>query len=221
MATYKILVVDDSATARHYFHELLARLGHQPFVAESGKRALELLQNERYDLILSDLIMPGMDGIDLLREVRQRKLETAFILITTHGSLGSAIQAVREGADDYITRPVDDEILAHRLGSAMARQQTAQLREQQAKLEAALATAGAAAHEINQPLSAVLGAAELLQACQTVDEMKSLAKVIAEQTLRLGKITNNLVNLVRFQTKPYLGGVEILDLEASSAEASK
>jgi DNA-binding NtrC family response regulator len=216
MTSYKILVVDDSATARAYFDDLLRKLGHQPSLVEGAQQALEIMDKESFDLILSDLVMPGMDGIDLLKEVRRRHPEVAFLIITSYASLNSAIQAVREGADDYITRPVADEILAHRLGSAMARQQANQLRKQRAKLEAALAMAGAAAHEINQPLSAVLGAAELMGRCETMEELQSLAQVIAEQTFRLGKITNSLVHLVRFQTKPYVGGVQILDLEAST-----
>ncbi|MFH1032943.1 MAG: response regulator [Pseudomonadota bacterium] len=212
----KILVVDDSETARQYFCGLLSDLGHLPHSAASASEALALLKRETFDMVLSDLVMPGMDGLGLLKVLRLQGRDLPFLLITSYGSLSSAVEAVRSGADDYILRPVDSGLLAHRLQAVMERSSAARERTQRHNLEGALATAGAAAHEMNQPLMAIMASAELMQLSHDPERLRELADVIVEQAARLGKVTNRLVKLVRFQTKTYVGDQMILDLEASS-----
>ncbi len=212
----KILVVDDSATARHYFTGMVEELGHQAVTVANASDAQDKLAQERFDLVLCDLVMPGMDGLDLLKSLRQQGQDLPFLLVTSYGSLASAVQAVRLGADDYILRPVDPGLLAHRIQAVRERHQANLEKRLRQDLEAALATAGAVAHELNQPLMAIMASAELIGLTEDPARLREMASTIVEQTQRLGEVTNRLVSLVRYQAKPYVGNSVILDLKASS-----
>ena len=212
----RILVVDDSATARHYFTGMVEELSHHATTVSSAQEALDKLGQGSFDLVLCDLVMPGMDGLDLLRALRQQGLDLPFLLVTSYGSLATAVQAVRLGADDYILRPVDSGLLAHRIRAVHERHQATLEKRLRQDLEAALATAGAAAHELNQPLMAIMASAELIGLTDDGARLKEMATTIVEQSQRLGEVTNRLVSLVRYQAKPYVGDSIILDLQASS-----
>jgi DNA-binding NtrC family response regulator len=108
----RILVVDDE----HYFCSMvkvyLDDAGYQATCVGGGAEALAELERSRYDLILSDMVMPEMDGVGLLRQIRSRHAQLPFVLITAHGSVDSAVAAMKEGADDYLLKPLNwDELL--------------------------------------------------------------------------------------------------------------
>jgi len=216
MESLKILVVDDSATARHYFTGLVEELGHHAVTVATAGEAQARLGREPFDLVLCDLVMPDMDGLDLLQSLRQQGQDLPFLLVTSYGSLASAVQAVRLGADDYILRPIDPGLLAHRIQTVHERHQASLEKRLRQDLEAALATAGAVAHELNQPLMAIMASAELIDLTEEPARVRELANTIVQQAQRLGEVTNRLVSLVRYQAKPYVGDSVILDLQASS-----
>ncbi len=101
----RILVVDDEAEMRETCRKILARKGHAVYATSDGTAALETLRAEPFDLIIADLRMPGMDGIALLREVKKISPEVGFIVITAYGTIDTAVEAVREGAFDYLPKP--------------------------------------------------------------------------------------------------------------------
>ncbi|MCX5702889.1 MAG: sigma-54 dependent transcriptional regulator [Candidatus Omnitrophica bacterium] len=106
-----ILVVDDEPLVRRSLSELLTLEGYAVTSAKSGKEALGLLKNYTADLIITDIKMPEMDGLQLLQEVKTAHPGIPVILITSYGSIESAVEAIKEGAYDYITKPiVDSEI---------------------------------------------------------------------------------------------------------------
>ncbi len=105
MSRLKILVVDDSPTTREYFTSMLKSLGHQSQTVASGAEALRSLRESDFDVVLCDLVMPEMDGLALLKQMRKEGMELPFLIITSYGSLSTAVEAVRCGADDYILRP--------------------------------------------------------------------------------------------------------------------
>jgi two-component system response regulator AtoC len=90
---------------------MLKQSGHQAIVATNGKEALEILQKEGADLVVSDLHMPGMDGLGLLKGMREADIDTPVIIVTAHGEIDSAVNAMKLGASDYILRPFDLETL--------------------------------------------------------------------------------------------------------------
>jgi len=103
----KILVVDDEHTVREVVGELLVASGHQVRTATDGREALRLMEAENFHLVLSDIRMPRMDGLQLLDEVMERHPGTRVMLFTGYGSIPDAVGAMRRGALGYITKPVD------------------------------------------------------------------------------------------------------------------
>ncbi|MDQ3262584.1 MAG: sigma-54 dependent transcriptional regulator [Myxococcota bacterium] len=102
----RLLVVDDEEGIRSYLAEALARDGHTVLTAADGLAASRLLDQEAFDLILTDLKMPGMDGMALLQKVRAEQPDAEVIMLTAHGSIENAVAAMRAGAYDYLTKPV-------------------------------------------------------------------------------------------------------------------
>jgi DNA-binding NtrC family response regulator len=107
----RLLVVDDKQSFRFMLKVYLFHAGYQVSCAASGADALAELARHRYDLVLSDLVMPEMDGLALLLEVRRQYPALPFVLITAHGSVDSAVSAMKEGADDYLLKPLNCEEL--------------------------------------------------------------------------------------------------------------
>lgn len=101
----KILVVDDEASIRFYLAEALEREGHLVTSVDSGEAALQCAGAECYDLALIDLKLPGIDGMQVLRTLRQVSPDTAVIVLTAHASLETAVEALRQGAHDYLFKP--------------------------------------------------------------------------------------------------------------------
>jgi DNA-binding NtrC family response regulator len=115
MESMKILVVDDEAPIRDMLQKSLTqRGGFSVEVARNGIEAIEKIEKDVFDLVLTDLLMPEMDGLELLKTVKGTRPEVMVILMTAYGSIETAVEAMRIGADDYITKPVDfNELLIH------------------------------------------------------------------------------------------------------------
>ena len=115
MPISKILVVDDSPTERLALQELLAREGYQVVSAESGEQAIAASKSEKPDLILMDVVMPGMNGYQATRTISRddETRDIPIIMCTSKGQETDKIWGMRQGALDYLVKPVDhDELLA-------------------------------------------------------------------------------------------------------------
>jgi len=111
MSEGRILVVDDDFLIRESLSELLRLEGYEVDVAPGGQEALAALGSRTYDLVFTDINMPGVTGFDVLREVKLKYPETQVVLITGFGEIQTAIQAIKQGAYDYVQKPlVDDDI---------------------------------------------------------------------------------------------------------------
>jgi two-component system response regulator PilR (NtrC family) len=107
----KILVVDDEQSMRDFLSIMLKKEGYGVVAAENGSDALKAVQTEIFDLVISDVKMPGMDGIDVLKTVKEISPETIVIMITAYATAETAVEAMKLGAYDYITKPFKvDEI---------------------------------------------------------------------------------------------------------------
>jgi DNA-binding response OmpR family regulator len=110
----KILIIDDEESLRNTLTRILQKAGCETRSAESGFLALRLLDDEAFDLVYLDIHLPEMDGLQVLKEIRQRQPRLPVILLTGYGSLQSAVQAIRLGATDYLLKPFDPEVLVAR-----------------------------------------------------------------------------------------------------------
>jgi len=101
----KILVVDDEAIIRESLRDWLSDVGHQVLTAENGFQALKMIEKEKPGIAIVDLVMPGMDGIELLKRAKEISPSIEVIIVTAYGSIPTAITAMKEGAYDYIEKP--------------------------------------------------------------------------------------------------------------------
>ncbi len=104
----RILVADDESQVREFMSDLLSGEKYQVITASNGVEAMGIIASEDLDLVISDIRMPGLDGVEILKRVRQMKPDVQVILITGYQSLESAIEAAYEGVYDYITKPFTD-----------------------------------------------------------------------------------------------------------------
>jgi DNA-binding NtrC family response regulator len=106
---YDILIIDDERLIRESLFEILRIEGYHVHMASSAEEALDLLKDQKIDIILTDLKLPKMSGLDLLREVKAFSPATEVIVITGFGSIESAVEAMKKGAYNYVTKPINDE----------------------------------------------------------------------------------------------------------------
>jgi two-component system NtrC family response regulator len=106
-----VLIVEDEPFQREMLRDFLEKEGHQVAEAENGEKALQLLGGSSFDLVLLDFKMPGMNGLEVLHEVKRLNPEIDAVIITAYGTVETAVSAMKAGARDYITKPVDlDEL---------------------------------------------------------------------------------------------------------------
>ena len=111
----RILIVDDEQIQRDSLAGFLKHAGHQVFTADSGGNALALLQQELIEVVLTDYKMPGMTGAQLLHDIRRRYPNIVVLLITAFGTIETAVNAMKAGAWDFLTKPIDLDILENQL----------------------------------------------------------------------------------------------------------
>jgi len=116
----KVLVVDDEPVVNESCRRILAARGFDVATTESGRDGLSRASAQHFDLVLTDLKMPDLDGMDLVRRIRRERPDTAIIVITGYGSVPSAVEAVRLGVSDYIEKPFSPKQLAEAVGRALA-----------------------------------------------------------------------------------------------------
>jgi DNA-binding NtrC family response regulator len=130
----RVLVVDDEANARSALAELLEDEGYTTATASDGVEALEKLETFRPEVVLTDLKMPRMDGLALLEEGKKRRPEIAFVVMTAFGSIDTAVEAIKRGAENYLTKPLDvnsvSALVARALEKARLATEAALLRAQ-------------------------------------------------------------------------------------------
>lgn len=119
--TKKILLVDDEEGIRKVLAISLRDKGYEVFTAESGDKALQIFDRHEPSIVLTDIKMPGMDGIELLQKMKSSRPETEVIMVTGHGEMELAIQSLKFDATDFITKPIRDEILEIALKRAFER----------------------------------------------------------------------------------------------------
>ena len=233
-----ILLVDDETMNLKILRTILRKGEYRFLEAQSGEEALGLLQTEKADLIVLDLMMPGMDGFQVLERVKSDP-STDFIPVIIASALkdSSAIEKGLElGANDYFTKPLSDDDRRFQLPlkvrnlvkSKKMQDQLADLNRElketqerlieKEKVSAVVEMAGAASHELNQPLTAIMGNLQLVMS--KLPEGDPLAKRVDKvlgQVDRMVEIVKKIGRITRYRTKEYAENVRIVDIDKSSS----
>ncbi len=212
----RILVVDDEKDIRDFLLKALSRIGgFHVELAESGEEALQKIEREPFDLVLTDLRMPKMDGLQLMMEIAGSKPEILTIMMTGHGTIDSALEAMKKGASDYLTKPLNLDELMVRLSKVLnEKQRFVSLKDYAYELERANKElrkideiksefVSVASHELRTPLAAIKNAVQLILNGKTGEINENQAKFLsmAERNInRLTNILNNLLDLSRIES---------------------
>lgn len=127
--TAKILIVDDEKAIRDSLKELLILEEYQVETAANGEESLEMMEKKEFDLVLLDIKMPGVSGVEVMRQVKKYYPDTKVIVLTGHGSLESAIEAIRSGAEDYMLKPYESSDILVSIGKALTEKAAKQRKE--------------------------------------------------------------------------------------------
>ena len=134
MTQEKILVIDDEKATLKMFRLFLDVYGFDILTAESGEEGLVVFDREKPDIVLTDIKMPGMDGIEVLQEIKKRSPTTEVIVITGHGDMDLAIQALNLDAADFINKPIQRQSLEQGLSRARERLKLAKSRQNEVRV---------------------------------------------------------------------------------------
>jgi DNA-binding NtrC family response regulator len=126
MKDARILLVDDETVFVNNMSKLLNRRGYQVTAVNSGDAALRALMENSFDVMVLDLKMPGMDGIATLHEMKKLGLFTEVLVLTGHGSIDTALEAIQLGAYDYLTKPCEIAELVSKIEAALEKKATTQ-----------------------------------------------------------------------------------------------
>jgi len=203
----RILVVDDEVGFLELCTDLLQEEGYRTEEAGNGQAALDRLDKEPtgFDLVLSDINMPVMDGLQFLRAARRSHPEVEIILMTAYGGLQSALEALRYGAYDYITKPFTRDGLLAAVNRGLQKQRlTHELKAAQTELIrneklAALGTmSGWLAHRMRNPLNVILMCSQYLKTkFEGGDERRDVAVAIEDKVRTLEKMTRDFIQYSR------------------------
>src|SRR5215467_5054925 len=130
----QILVVDDEGAIRYSISKTLQRVGYQVSAAASGEEALEMLADQNFDVVLTDIRMPGLTGVELLSKIREKAPDAIVILMTGYASLGTAVESLRLGAHDYLIKPSSSQDIRQSVARGLERARN--LRRRRALLDA-------------------------------------------------------------------------------------
>ncbi|MBW2733675.1 MAG: response regulator, partial [Deltaproteobacteria bacterium] len=125
-----VLVIDDNEPLLRTLRRILKGEGYKVSVATNGSDGLELVDKEQFDVIISDVAMPGMGGIELLKNIRSRDLDVPVILMTGEPAIESAIDAMDLGASKFLLKPIDMDTLKSAVGRAIKLHRLAKLKQQ-------------------------------------------------------------------------------------------
>ncbi len=227
----RILVVDDEKQIRDFLYEALTQLGgFYVELAENGEEALKKIEKENFDLVLTDMKMPKMDGLQLITEIAKFKPETLMVLLTGHGTIDSALEAMKRGASDYLSKPINlDEMMVRLRKVLEERQRFISLKDYAAELERANQElrkidemksefVSVASHELRTPLAAIKNSVQLMLQGKTGEINENQAKFLsmADRNInRLTSILNSLLDLSRIESGKIGMKFEELDLRSS------
>ena len=223
MAGEKILVVDDSPEITRFVRQyVLAPLGYQPLSASDGQEGLSIALSEKPDLILLDLSMPKMNGLQMLTALRAQNFQAPVIFMTMHGSENIAVDVFRLGVRDYLIKPFTlDEVrqaIDHALSEQRLQTDKDKLNRDLTASETVRKTIVTLSHYLNNNLMIVQAGLALIQ--ESVDRHEDNPRLVNQvikdcrrSLKQVNAVMNALQKTARADTTPYYGGTSMLDIE--------
>ncbi len=234
--TVRVLVVDDNLPNREVAEGHLATAGYQAIQAEGGAEALQLIEQHRPDLVLLDVLMPGMDGFETCRQIRMLPVvgDTPILFLTALGDLGTHKQALDSGADDFLTKPINRTELLIRVRSLLRIKQLGDelknnydvIRSQRDELLAAQRQkeelTALIVHDLKNPLSSILSNAQFVLGRHQLgaDERESLTDVVSASQAMV-RLVMNLLDISRSEDGALVPHVTEFDLPTLLGEVCK
>lgn len=223
MSKKSILIVDDEEIVRYSLVNILRTHGYEVVDVSSAEMALKKLYENNFHLVLTDLVMEGMDGLELLENVKVLSPKTMVILITGYGSLKTAVTALRLGVYDYLIKPCDEEELLLRVRRALEMQHFGEEQKRLQEVSAIAKTAVTLSDQINTPLNIILGNVEMLQlspAMETNEHLQKSLKTMEKQIFKIKEVMERLATLTKAETKKYtsLSDYEMIDISDGKTE---
>jgi DNA-binding NtrC family response regulator len=219
--THCILLVDDDPLVLAGFREILSRAGYEVTAVFSGGEALEQLESRTFDVILTDLLMPRVSGLDVLRTAREKHPDCVVIVVTGYASVRSAVEALRLGAHDYLIKPCDEHELLFRVNMGLEHvdlHRELRARELDAeKMRAIAQTAVTVNDQINTPLNVILNSTELIRLkSSSPDDVRQPLDFINQEVGKIKQVIQRLAKIADPKIKEYSGGaVFMVDMESS------
>jgi signal transduction histidine kinase len=208
----RVLIVDDEAGVRRPLEIMLAYNGYQVKVADSGETALECIMAQRFDLALIDLKMNGIGGIEVLSALRQQSPDTVSIVLTAHGSMETAVEALRQGAHDYLFKPCKmNEILESVRTGLLRKRQEMEMRTQ-------FEYASDVSHELRNPITSIGLYLKLSEHCQP-EERAQYLDLLKQETTYMANLVESILSLSRLKAGTFEVEFAPEDLNAVVAQA--
>ena len=218
----KILIVDDEPRMCVSLSVILNSEGYETQIASSGEEAIGYMSENEVDIVLLDVVMPGMDGYTVLEHVKRKHPDTLVLMMTGRATIRSAVESLKRGAYDYLSKPIEHEELLRRIGNAVAQKRLTtektiletRLNEVQ-KLEFMSVLAGGLAHDFNNLLTVIQGNVSLMLMETSVAHPQYRRLLNIEQQVENGaKIIEKLLGYIRKEE----GHAEISDVNSQVGE---
>ena len=215
----RILVVDDEEVIRDLMREVLEDDGNYVKTAEDGSVALEMLVAEKFDVVFTDLMMPEVGGLELMRRAREHDPDIVFVIMTGYATLEAAVDTLKAGAADFMTKPILEIqqvplVLKKAVRVQRMQSEMSALREVNRMHEEFLALVS---HELRTPLTGIIGNLETIASIfgeEIPPDALEFVKLTAEATAEMSGIVENLLLAADLQSKRYKFQYQTVDLNA-------
>jgi len=233
---WKIVLIDDEPDIRDVMSVILKDAGYVVFTAPDGETGLQLCESESPQIVITDIRMPGMNGLEVLEALKKKSPDTEVIVVTAFGEMDTAIRALQLDASDFVTKPINDEAIRMALKRAKERYRsgkkladyTAMLEKENADMAMILhqdkmmslgRLAASVVHEINNPLSGILNYLRLMMRILKQKDMTSelrqkfqrYLELVENETSRCSQIVSGLLSFSR-KSPPAFSQVSVEEL---------
>jgi len=227
MTKERLLVIDDEEGLRNFCKRALTKEGYEVEVSSSGEEALALMKEKTFNLALIDLKMPGIDGLEVLKRIKEEYPRTETMILTGYGSFESAVDALRLGADDYLTKPIDVAALLMAVKRCLEKRALKREIHGLKKLDKMKSEfINNISHELLGPISVATGAIDSIDIIAGEKKIKDenfemLMKIMKSNTAWMGKLIKNLSDFSKIEKGKIEMNCKLINLNELLSDTTK